>query len=99
MLNNGRTIPQFGFGVFQVRPADTAEAVSTALQAGYRHIDTAEMYGNEKQVGEAPRTSGLDRGDVFVTSKLANDAHLPDDARKAFDASLDALGLDYLDLF
>ena len=99
MLNNGRTIPQFGFGVFQVRPADTAEAVSTALQAGYRHIDTAEMYGNEKQVGEALAKSGLDRGDVFVTSKLANDAHLPDDARKAFDASLDALGLDYLDLF
>src|SRR5258705_2840191 len=99
MLNNGRTIPQFGLGVFQVRSADTAEAVSTALQAGYRHIDTAEMYGNEKQVGEALSKSGLDRGDVFVTSKLANDAHLPDDARKAFDASLDALGLDYLDLF
>ena len=99
LLNNGRSIPQFGFGVFQVKPADTAEAVSTALKTGYRHIDTAEMYGNEKEVGEAIAKSGLDRGDVYVTSKLANDAHLPDDARKAFDASLDALGFDYLDLF
>ena len=99
MLNNGRSIPQFGFGVFQVKPEDTAEAVSTALQTGYRHIDTAEMYGNEKEVGEAFAKSGLARADVFVTSKLNNDAHLPDDARKAFDASLDALGFDYLDLF
>ncbi len=99
MLNNGRSIPQFGFGVFQVKPGDTAEAVSTALQTGYRHIDTAEMYGNEKEVGEAVAKSGLARADVFVTSKLNNDAHLPDDARKAFGASLDALGFDYLDLF
>jgi 2,5-diketo-D-gluconate reductase A len=99
MLNNGRSIPQFGFGVFQVAPRDTVAAVSTALKTGYRHIDTAEMYGNEKEVGEAVAKSGLDRSDVFVTSKLANDAHLPDDARKAFDASLDALGFDYLDLF
>jgi 2,5-diketo-D-gluconate reductase A len=99
MLNNGRTIPQLGFGVFQVKPADTVEAVTSALQAGYRHIDTAEMYGNEKEVGEAVAKSGLVRADVFVTSKLGNDTHLPDDARKAFDASLDALGFDYLDLF
>ncbi|MGH3070104.1 MAG: aldo/keto reductase [Streptosporangiaceae bacterium] len=99
MLNNGRSIPQFGFGVFQVKPRDTVAAVSTALQTGYRHIDTAEMYGNEKEVGQAIAKSGLDRGDVFVTSKLSNDAHLPDDARKAFGASLDALGFDYLDLF
>ena len=99
MLNNGRSIPQFGFGVFQVEPRDTVAAVSTALKTGYRHIDTAEMYGNEKEVGEAVAKSGLDRSDVFMTSKLANDAHLPDDARKAFDASLDALGFDYLDLF
>ena len=99
LLNNGRSIPQFGFGVFQVKPADTAEAVSTALKTGYRHIDTAEMYGNEKEVGEAIAKSGLDRGDVFVTSKLSNDAHLPDDARAAFDLSLDELGFDYLDLF
>jgi 2,5-diketo-D-gluconate reductase A len=99
MLNNGRTIPQFGFGVFQVKPEDTVEAVSTALQAGYRHIDTAEMYGNEKEVGAAIAKSGLDRADLFVTSKLSNDAHLPDDARVAFDLSLEELGLDYLDLF
>jgi 2,5-diketo-D-gluconate reductase A len=99
LLNNGRSIPQFGFGVFQVKPADTAEAVSTALKTGYRHIDTAEMYGNEKEVGEAIAKSGLHRGDVFVTSKLSNDAHLPDDARAAFDLSLEELGFDYLDLF
>ena len=99
MLNNGRTIPQFGFGVFQVKPADTVEAVSTALQTGYRHIDTAEMYGNEKEVGEAVAKSGLARTDLFVTTKLNNDAHLPDDARKAFDGSLEALGFDYVNLF
>jgi 2,5-diketo-D-gluconate reductase A len=99
MLNNGKTIPQLGFGVFQVEPADTVGAASAALQAGYRHIDTAEMYGNEKEVGEAIGKSGLDRADLFVTSKLSNAAHRPDDARKAFDQSLDALGFDYIDLF
>jgi len=99
MLNNGRTIPQFGLGVFQVKPEDAVEAVTTALRAGYRHIDTAQMYGNEREVGEAIAKSGLDRGEVFVTSKLANDSHRPDDARRAFDASLDALGSEYLDLF
>jgi 2,5-diketo-D-gluconate reductase A len=99
MLNNGQQIPQFGFGVFQIKPADTAGAVSTALQAGYRHIDTAQMYGNEKEVGEAIGKSGLDRADVFVTSKLNNGFHRPDDARKAFDDSLDALGIEYIDLF
>jgi len=98
-LNDGRTIPQFGFGVFQVRPADTAKAVAEALEAGYRHIDTAEMYGNEAEVGAAIAGSGLDRGEVFVTSKLNNGFHRPDDARRAFGESLDALGFDYLDLF
>jgi 2,5-diketo-D-gluconate reductase A len=98
-LNNGQQIPQLGFGVFLVKPRDTAAAVSTALQVGYRHIDTAEMYGNEKEVGEAIRRSGLDRGEVYVTSKLSNDAHRPDDARRAFDESLKVLGFDYLDLF
>ena len=98
-LNNGQSIPELGFGVFQIEPTDTVEAVSTALQVGYRHIDTAEMYGNEKEAGEAVAKSGLDRADVFVTSKLANDAHRPDDARRAFDTSLEALGFDYLDLF
>jgi 2,5-diketo-D-gluconate reductase A len=99
MLNNGQAIPQFGFGVFQVKPADTAEAVGTALQAGYRHIDTAEGYGNEKEVGEGVGKSGLDRADVFVTSKLGNGAHRPEDARRAFAGTLDALGFDYVDLF
>jgi 2,5-diketo-D-gluconate reductase A len=98
-LNDGRTIPQLGFGVFQIDPAETAEAVTHALDVGYRHIDTAEMYGNEKGVGEAVRASGLDRSDVFVTSKLNNGFHRPDDARKAFDGTLAALGFDYVDLF
>ena len=71
-LNNGQTIPQLGFGVFQIDPAETAEAVGRALEVGYRHIDTAEMYRNEKGVGEGVRASGLDRGEVYVTSKLSN---------------------------
>ncbi|HLK76929.1 MAG TPA: aldo/keto reductase [Streptosporangiaceae bacterium] len=98
-LNNGQTIPQLGFGTYLIEPDDTTVAVATALQAGYRHIDTAEMYGNEQEVGEAIRQSGLDRSEVYVTSKLSNDAHRPDDARRAFDESLKALGVDYLDLF
>jgi 2,5-diketo-D-gluconate reductase A len=98
-LNDGRPIPQLGFGVFQIDPAETARAVSEALAVGYRHIDTAEMYGNEKGVGEAVRASGLDRGDVFVTSKLNNGFHRPDDARRAFEGTLAALGFDFVDLF
>jgi 2,5-diketo-D-gluconate reductase A len=98
-LNNGVEIPQLGFGVYQVRPADTVEATLSALEVGYRHIDTAEMYGNEKQVGEAIRVSGLDRGELFVTSKLNNGYHAYDDALRAFDATLRALGDDYVDLF
>ena len=98
-LNDGSQIPQLGFGVFQIENDDTAEAVTRALDAGYRHIDTAQMYGNEKQVGEAVRASGLPRGSVFVTSKLSNNAHRPDDARRAFDATLAALDLGYVDLF
>jgi 2,5-diketo-D-gluconate reductase A len=98
-LNDGNAIPQLGFGVFQIEPRDTAKAVSEALEVGYRHIDTAEMYGNEKEVGEAIRASGLDRGDVFVTSKLNNGAHEPHVAREAFDTTLSELGFDYVDLF
>ena len=98
-LNDGRTIPQLGFGVFQVPPPETRAAVETALRIGYRHIDTAQMYGNESGVGEAVAASGLDRADVFITSKLNNGYHEPDDARRAFDATLKALGSDYVDLF
>jgi 2,5-diketo-D-gluconate reductase A len=87
-VNDGRTIPQLGFGVFQIDPAETTEAVTRALEVGYRHVDTAQMYGNEKQIGEAVRASGLDRAQVFVTSKLSNAAHRPDDARRAFDGTL-----------
>jgi 2,5-diketo-D-gluconate reductase A len=98
-FTDGNTIPQLGFGVFQIEPRDTAKAVSKALEIGYRHIDTAEMYGNEKAVGEAIRASGLERGEVFVTSKLNNGFHRPDHARKAFSTTLSELGLDYVDLF
>jgi 2,5-diketo-D-gluconate reductase A len=98
-LNDGHSIPQLGFGVFQIKPAETAEAVSRALEVGYRHIDTAEMYGNERGVGEAVRASGLDRGEVFITSKLNNGFHAPDDARREFERTLTALGSDYVDLF
>jgi 2,5-diketo-D-gluconate reductase A len=98
-LNDGHTIPQLGFGVFQIDPEDTVGAVGRALEVGYRHVDTAQMYGNEKEVGEAVRASGLDRADVFVTSKLNNGVHRPDDARRAFDGTLSELGFDYVDLF
>jgi 2,5-diketo-D-gluconate reductase A len=98
-LNDGHSIPQLGFGVFQIDPAQTAEAVSTALEVGYRHIDTAEMYRNERGVGEAVRASGLDRAEVFITSKLNTGYHRPDDARRAFETTLTELGFDYVDLF
>ncbi|WFN92005.1 aldo/keto reductase [Gordonia sihwensis] len=98
-LNNDVRIPQLGFGVFQIAPADTKEAVLTALEAGYRHIDTAQMYGNEREVGEAVRESGLDRGEIFVTSKLNNNAHDPEAARDATAHSIDALGIGPMDLY
>jgi len=98
-LNNGVEIPQLGFGVFQIPPDQTVEAVTTALHTGYRHIDTAQMYRNEKQVGEAIAKSGLDPREVFVTSKLNNNKHGYDDALAAFDETLDNLGLERLDLF
>ena len=98
-LNNGVEIPQLGFGVFQIEPEKTKDATLAALEVGYRHIDTAEMYGNEKGVGEAVARSGIDRGEVFVTSKLNNGFHRRDDALRAFDQSLADLGFEYLDLF
>lgn len=98
-LNDGTGIPQLGFGVFQIPPDDTAAAVRSALEIGYRHIDTAEMYQNEQGVGQGIRDAGIDRAEVYVTSKLNNGFHKPDDARRAFDATLKALDFDYVDLF
>ena len=98
-LNNGQTIPQLGFGVYQIDPAETANAVRQALEIGYRHIDTAEMYGNEAGVGQGVRDAGLDRDEVFITSKLNNGFHEPDAARRAFDQTLVELGTDHVDLF
>lgn len=98
-LNNGVEIPQLGFGVFQIKPEDTRAATLEALKVGYRHIDTAEMYGNEREVGEAIRDSGIDRAEVFVTSKLNNGFHAHETALAAFDRSLEAMKFEYLDLF
>jgi 2,5-diketo-D-gluconate reductase A len=98
-LNDGNSIPQLGFGVFQIDPSETAEAVRHALEVGYRHIDTAEMYRNEREVGEGIRAAGVDRAEVYVTSKLNNGYHEPDDARRAFARTLTELGTDYVDLF
>jgi 2,5-diketo-D-gluconate reductase A len=98
-LNDGHHIPQLGFGTYKVPADETAATVRAALEVGYRHIDTAEMYGNEQGVGEGIRDAGLDRAQVFITSKLNNGFHRPDDARRAFDDTLRALGTDYVDLF
>jgi len=98
-LNDGHEIPQLGFGVFQIPPEDTATATAEALKVGYRHIDTAEMYRNERGVGDAIRASGLSRDEIFITSKLNNGYHRPDDARTAFAQTLSQLGSDYVDLF
>ena len=98
-LHDGTSIPQLGFGVFQVPPAETAATVATALEVGYRHIDTAQMYGNEEGVGAAIRDSGLSRDDLYVTTKLNNTFHRPEDARREIDASLRRLGLEQVDLF
>ncbi|MFC7958970.1 aldo/keto reductase [Rhodococcoides kroppenstedtii] len=98
-LNDGRSIPQLGFGVFQIEPENTADAVRTAIEVGYRHLDTAQMYGNEAETGQGVRDSGVDRDQVWITSKLNNGFHRPDDARRSFDETLEKLGTDYVDLF
>lgn len=99
-LNNGVRIPQLGLGVFQTPDGEaTSQAVTWALQAGYRHIDTAMIYGNEQSVGEGLRRSGVDRRDVFLTTKLWNDDIRAGRAKEAFKESLDRLGVDYLDLY
>ena len=98
-LNNGVEIPQVGFGVFQLPPDETQKAVETALEAGYRHIDTAAAYKNEAGVGAAIRATGLDRSEIFVTTKLRNGEQGTGTSRQAFAESLANLGLDYVDLY
>lgn len=99
-LSNGVEIPCIGFGTWQTPNGDVAvQAVQCALESGYRHIDTAAVYGNEASVGKAIRMSGVRREELFVTTKLWNNRHSYDQALKAFDESLDKLGLDYLDLY
>ncbi len=98
-LNDQTTIPQLGFGVFKVKPDQTQAVVENALEVGYRHLDTAQMYGNEEGVGKAIAAAGLPREELYVTTKLNNGFHRPDDARRAFAESLERLGLDHVDLF
>ncbi|MBX4167693.1 aldo/keto reductase [Rhodococcus pyridinivorans] len=98
-LNNGVEIPQLGFGVFQIPEDETTAAVSAALETGYRHIDTAAIYGNEAGVGRALADSGLSRDELFITTKVWNSDQGYDATLRAFDTSLAALGLDRLDLY
>jgi 2,5-diketo-D-gluconate reductase A len=98
-LNDGNRIPQLGLGVWQVEPEITARVVRDAIEVGYRAIDTAEGYHNEEGVGEAIRTCGVPREELFITSKLRNGGHGRDEALRSFDASMKALGLDMLDMF
>ena len=98
-LNDGSAIPQLGYGVFKVPPRDTERAVSEALEVGYRHIDTAALYGNEEGVGAAVAGSGIPRDELFITTKLWNDRHDGDEPRAAIGESLEKLGLDRVDLY
>jgi len=98
-LNDGHSIPQLGFGVFRVDPKRTERIVTDALEVGYRHIDTARIYGNEAGVGSAIANSGIPREQLFVTTKLWNDDQGTQSVFDAFDASLERLGLDYVDLY
>ena len=98
-LNDGNAIPAVGLGVFQTPPQETVRAVATALDAGYRHVDTASIYGNEAEVGQAVAESGIDRDEVFITTKLWNADQGYESTLAAFDASLERLGIDRLDLY
>ncbi len=98
-LSDGETIPQLGFGVFQIPPADTTEAVLNAFNAGYRHIDTATAYGNEAEVGQAIHAAGLQRDDVFITTKCFNDDHGHEQAKRALKKSLGQLEMEHVDLY
>lgn len=98
-LSDGTTIPQLGFGTWQVPDAEAQAAVEEALKVGYRHIDTAAIYGNEAGVGRALASAALPREDLYITTKLWNDAHLAGDARRGIESSLEKLGLDHVDLY
>lgn len=98
-LNDGREIPQLGLGVYKIDDAATSDVVRTAIDLGYRHIDTAALYENERGVGDGIRASGVDRDDLFVTTKVWHDDHGFEETLRAFDASLDRLGLDAVDLY
>jgi len=98
-FNDGRSIPQLGLGVWQTPDDVAVEAVSTAIKTGYRHIDTAAVYKNEEGVGKGFVTSGIDRGDIFLTTKVWNEDQGFDETLKAMDASLKRLGTDYVDLY
>lgn len=98
-LNDGNSIPVVGLGVFKIEPKDTAAAVAAALRAGYRHIDTAAAYRNERETGRAIADSGVARDQLYVVTKLANPDQGYDSTLRAFDASMARLGLDYLDLY
>ncbi|MDQ0642267.1 aldo/keto reductase [Microbacterium murale] len=98
-LNDGNSIPQLGYGVFKVPPADTERTVSEALEIGYRHIDTAAIYGNEEGVGAAIAKSGIARDELFITTKLWNDRHDGDEPNAAIAESLEKLGLEHVDLY
>ncbi len=99
-MNNGIDIPQFGLGVYLTKSGqECVNAVTWALEAGYRHIDTAKIYGNEKEVGEAVRNSGIERDELFIKTKLWNDDHGYESALKAFDKSLKTLNTDYIDMY
>ena len=97
-LNNGNGIPTVGFGVFKIPPADTQQAVGTALRTGYRHIDTAAMYGNERETGRAVAASGVPRHELYLVTKLWNADQGYESTLAAFDASMHRLGIEYLDL-